>query len=472
MQDRLEDILPPAPVKTVGPGISNTIGKMIVVGLLILLFLIPLAIIKNLIGERLARRDEAVAGITSTWGKPQTIAGPVMVIPYRFTARTIENTAFSGRRERLVETVENKSRIYLLPSSLRIDGDLRPDRLHRGIYEAVIYRGNFALTGEFAKPDFAELNIAPEDILWDEAAIGIVITDLRGARNTLIMAAGGKQHQLTPGFRLGDVGSGVHSRLAGNPFGEQPLSFSFELAVNGSKGISFIPLGTQSQVRLKSVWPDPGFSGLYLPTERTVSPSGFDAAWNVSYYSRNYPQQWTDREKEFSQIISSVAASAFGVDLLTVVDSYRNVERAVKYGLLFVVLVFVAFFLFEILAAIRIHPFQYSLVGLALCLFFLVLLSLSEVLSFGAAYLAGAGLSTVLITLYCCAALRSRWRAAIVAVELVCIYGFLYVLLCLQDYSLLLGSGGLLLALALVMYVTRSIDWYHRDDQKTYQGET
>jgi inner membrane protein len=220
-------------------------------------------------------------------------------------------------------------------------------------------------------------------------------------------------------------------------------------------------VGVNNYVHLKSTWPDPSFQGDFSPSHRSVDAKGFDAVWKIPYYGRSYPQQWTDNEPLAKP---GVASSLFGVDLIIALDSYRYVDRSIKYGILFITILFATFFLFEVVSKVQVHPFQYTLVGVALCLFYLALLALSEVVAFGAAYWIGAALSSLLISLYSAKALRSIGRAGIVALGLILVYGFLYVILMLQDYSLLVGTAGLFLVLAIVMYVTRNIDWYERDN--------
>jgi len=232
------------------------------------------------------------------------------------------------------------------------------------------------------------------------------------------------------------------------------------LTLNGSRSLRFAPAGVNNDIRLVSTWPDPSFQGAFLPVERKIGPEGFNAHWKVSYYGRSYPQQWTDRNPVNS---AGIAPSLFGVDLVPALDSYRHVERSIKYGVLFIVLLFAAFFLFEILSGVRIHPFQYALVGIALCLFYLGLLALSEVASFNAAYWTGALVASLLISLYSSKVLHSAARACLVAAGLAGVYAFLFVILRLQDYSLLVGTAGLFLVLAIVMFITRNIDWYARD---------
>jgi inner membrane protein len=319
------------------------------------------------------------------------------------------------------------------------------------------------LAAQFARPDFGSLRIEDKDVLWEDAVVAFAIPDLRGVKESLQLAWGTNSQPLLPGSKLPGFTSGVFARISGLREGNGLTPMRLELALNGSGGVSFAPVGEKNTVKLSSPWPDPSFQGAFLPSERKVTPNGFTATWEVSYYGRNYAQQWTDLDSSASLNPDSANASLFGVNFLAGIDAYRNVERAIKYGALFLTLVFAAFFLFEILSAIRIHPFQYALVGAAFCLFYLGLLSLSEFAAFGLAYLVSAGITTLLITFYCAKALHSGRRTAIVTGLLAAIYGFLYIALQLQDYSLLFGTTGLFVVLALLVYLTRGIDWYARD---------
>jgi inner membrane protein len=445
-----------------------TIFKMAGVAVLILLLLVPLSMVRSVLRERLGRRNDAVADITSSWGRDQKLAGPVLIVPYRYAAKSWkEQPTASGRIEK-VEVVDMvTANAYFLPTNLTVSGDIKPMQLRRGIYLAVVYTGKLEFAGEFARPDFARLRIKPEEVMWDDALVAFAIPDLRGVKETLNLQWGEKSHPLLPGSKLGGfqsgVQSGVFAAVGDLRGGEAPIPFRLALSLNGSGGLSFAPLGSQSTVRLMSSWPDPSFFGAFLPTERKVTRDGFEATWQVSYYGRNFPQQWTSQTPEPCLTPSGVESSLFGVNFLSGIDAYRNTERAIKYGALFIVLIFAAFFLFEMLAALRIHPFQYAIVGVALCLFYLGLLSLSEFIPFGLAYLVAAGATTLLICFHSAKMLKSGGRTFIIAGLLAGIYGFLYVALQLQDYALLLGTGGLFAVLAFVIWFTRNIDWYARD---------
>jgi len=438
----------------------GTVLKMASIAILGLLLLIPLVMVDSVLRERLQRRDAAVRDVTSGWGSEQVVVGPVLIVPYRYAQKTWKDQLLNGRAERLETSETLTRRAYFLPSVFKVEGQLDPSRLHRGIYEAVVYNGAIRLSGVFARPSFEEWNVDPGQVLWDQAEIALSITDLRGAQKALTVTIGETAVPLEPGSRLDGLASGVHARIKGLWPQADRLPFDIAVTLNGSRSLRFAPVGVNNDVRIASAWPDPSFQGAFLPSERSVRADGFTARWQVSYYGRSYPQQWTDASAVTPALFN---ASLFGVDLVSVVDSYRSVERSIKYGVLVIALIFTAFFLFEVLAASRIHPFQYTLVGAALCLFYLALLALSEVLSFGAAYWIGAALATLMISLYSVKALRSRRRAGVAAAGLIATYGFLFVVLRLQDYSLLVGTAGLVLALATVMYVTRNIDWYARD---------
>jgi len=441
--------------------------KMIAVTLLILLLLIPLGMIQSVLRERLNRRNEAVAEITSKWGKDQYIVGPVLIVPYQYPVKSWKEKPTTNGYERVEVTEMALANACFLPAKLAVAGDVNPLRLRRGIYQAVVYSGKLDISADFARPDFAGLKIADQNVLWDDAIVTFAIPDLRGVKETLQLQWGTNTFPLSPGCKLKSFSSGVFARISGLREAAGMIPARLVLSLNGSGGVNFAPIGAQTSVELRSPWPDPSFQGAFLPTTRKVTPIGFEADWQISYYGRDFPQQWTSQDASAGLDASSVAGSLFGVNFLSGIDAYRNTERAIKYGVLFLVLVFTTFFLFELLSGLRIHPFQYALVGAALCLFYLGLLSLSEFISFGFSYLAAAVVTTALIWFYCAKVLKSGRRTLIIVGLLAGIYGFLYVALQLQDYSLLFGTAGLFAVLAVVIYLTRNIDWYARDQSQS-----
>ena len=438
--------------------------KIAGVAALILLLLIPLYMVRSVLRERLGRRNEAVANITASWGRDQKLVGPVLIVPYQRAVKSWkEQPTVTGGIERVEVVDMMMSSAYFLPTNLVASGHITPKKLSRGIYEAVVYSGQMDISGQFAQPDFASLRIEEKNVLWNDAVVAFAVPDLRGVKEMLRINWGPTAYPLLPGSKLRGFQSGVFARVSVRDLGPS-IPFRLALSLNGSGGLSIAPVGAQNTVRLTSPWPDPSFFGAILPAEREVTRDGFEAAWQVSYYSRDYPQQWTEQEAETGLTPGSADASLFGVNFLSGIDAYRNTERAIKYGALFIVLVFAAFFLFEILASLRIHPFQYAIVGAALCLFYLGLLSLSEFFSFGFSYVAAVAATMALICFHSVKMLKSGARTVIVAALLIAIYGFLYIALQLQDYALLLGTSALFAMLGVVIFVTRNIDWYARDE--------
>ena len=443
----------------------STVFKMTAIAILVLLLLIPLSMVRSVLHERLQRREAAVNKITSTWGSEQVVLGPVLIVPFNQIRKTWKDQIVNRQVERMEVTETVRRQAFFLPETFNAVGRLNPSRLHRGIYETVVYSGTLNLSGSFSPPSFKELGVDPQQILWNEAEIALSITDLRGTKESIQIKISEQTIPLVPGNKLeGIKEGGIHARISGLNGETVRIPFVMSLTLNGSRSLRLAPVGVNNDVQISSTWPDPSFQGAFLPAEREVSPDGFRARWQVSYYGRAYPQQWTDTIPVDS---AGIESSLFGVDLFPSLDSYRYVERSIKYGILFITLLFITFFLFEIISDVRIHPFQYTLIGFAICLFFLGLLALSEVTSFTAAYWSGAAVATLMIALYSVKALKRTGRGSLIGIGLLLIYAFLFVILRLQDYSLLVGTIGLFLVLAIVMFVTRNIDWYTRDTANT-----
>ena len=442
----------------------RTVIKLIGVGALVLLLLIPLGMITGVLSDRLQRRNEAVYDITSSWGREQNLIGPVLMIPYQYRFKTVKEVPGKDGKVEKREVEETASAwAYFLPEMLNVAGDAETQKLKRGIYEAAVFRAQVKLSGRFAAPDFGALKIDIKDVQWKDALVSIAINDLRGTREGLMLDWGGMRRPLLPGSQVPGYTTGATAALGdGKPI-NAPVEFSIPIDFNGSEGIYFAPFGVQNEAVLKSNWPDPAFRGAFLPAERSVRDNGFDARWKVSYYGRSYPQSWTSQTGNERFTTQAVSQSMFGTQFLSVLDAYRYVERSIKYGVLFLVLVFTTFFLFEVTARQKIHPFQYLMVGAALCLFYLLLLSISEFIGFGLAYLVAAAASTILITWYCRFFLGGGARTLMIGADLAGVYTFLYITLRQQDYALLMGAIALFILLGVVMYVTRKIDWYARD---------
>ncbi len=433
--------------------------ELIILGGLAGVLMIGLVMIGSLVSERSERAASVRSEIASSWGQRQTIGGPVLIIPYR-----VRTTDANGKPQVAVY------RAYFLPDRLRTTGRLHPEKRQRGIFETVLYRADLRVDGTFAHPDFARWNILNEDVLWNEAVLTVGISDLRGIRGHAAMKWDGRDVAFAGGSadaKLWSTGLTAAVTLPMERVAGASHPFAFDLRLNGSENLSFLPLGGETIVELTSKWSDPSFGGAYLPEARSVTPGGFSARWSISSLARSYPQAWRAAGDQSANALESIGPSAFGVGLISPVGHYQKTERSMKYGALFIILTFLTFFLYELLSPVTLHPVQYFLVGGALCLFYLLLLSISEQAPFAVAYAIGSAATVTLISCYAAALLRSWLRVLGLAGVLSLLYGYLYVLLQLEDWALLMGSIGLFLILALVMYATRRVDWGSAHQSRT-----
>ncbi|MEO7916039.1 MAG: cell envelope integrity protein CreD, partial [Dokdonella sp.] len=419
--------------------------KVFAIGFLALLMLIPLAHVNSLVGERAQRADVASAMIAERWGGEQLLGGPVLVVPVRQRVM----------RDQTIETII----VYevILPDRLKISGNLAPEIRRYGIYDTPVYTASLQLEGEFIGSDLATIRCADCDPVWERAELRLPVSDVRGIREVSGLRIGGNEHRFGPdnGGVAGIAAVSTALPLSA-PTADQRIPFSMQLTLAGTRSLGWLPTARQSVASITAPWPDPGFDGAFLPASRKVAESGFSAEWKVLDFNRRIPQHWREGDDSSSQL----ASSRFGVSLLQPAATYQQNTRAGKYGLLFIGLTFVAFFLFEVLRRWRVHPVQYLLIGFALCLFYVVLLALSEQIGFAIAYLCAATVAIAMIGGYAMAITRSRRAGALLGGSLALVYAMLYTLIISEDYALLTGSIGLVIVLALAMYLTRRIDWY------------
>jgi len=405
------------------------------VGFLTLILLVPATMVGFLVGEREQRQDEAMQEAGSKWGNMQTITGPILSVPY--TANKVTKN------------------IYFLPAELNISGDINPQILKRGIYEITAYNSKLKVEGQFNQPNFSQWGISSGNVLWNEAKILIGLSDMRGVKDKITMNWNDNILILNPGMsatKISDSGVSVMAPL--DLKSAKTYKFSFDLNLNGSQSLNFIPLGKETNINLASKWANPSFDGAFLPDQRQVSKDGFTAQWKILSLNRNYPQSFSESDSY------SIKDSAFGVKFLVPIDQYQKITRSVKYAIMFIALTFLTFFFVEIFNKKRIHPIQYLLVGFALLVFYTLLLSISEHTNFNFAYILSSIATIILITLYSKAIFKNNFLSLLLGCILIILYGFMYVVLQLQDYALLMGSIGLFIVLAAVMYASRKIDWY------------
>lgn len=440
--------------------IRNSItARMLMVGFLIIILLIPLAFIKDLIRERSQRQNEMVSEINQQWGKEVLLYGPILKVPYSvFTNKTISD---ANTKQVYTETVESTQYAYFFPETLDINTQVSPETKKRGIYTTAVYSSETALKGSFKKPNFDDRVIKDEHIHWDKVKVLIKTSNLKGVNKADLELNGnkvkltsnylGNNNQYSPYIQLHLLQSKSLDKSL-MTF-TAPLNFEFILETKGSKQIHYIPVGKTTTARITSDWKDANFFGEFLPfNDDKITAEGFDATWNILDINRPFAQEHFNNLPDFREF-------AFGVNFMIPVDQYQQSERSVKYGFLVIALTFLVFFLIQTLSKIGIHPFQYLMIGLALTMFYTLLISISEHSSFNKAYLIAGTAVLALITLYSKSILKTWKFPVFIAISLAALYSFIYVIIQLENYALLVGSIGLFLILASVMYVSRKIDW-------------
>ena len=418
--------------------------KAVIVGFLILVLLIPAALIQDLVRERQQRQEEVIAEVSSKWANGQKITGPFLVVPYTLTEKNDKGQFYSV-----------KYNAYFLPEELNINGQLFPEPRNRSIYQVILYKTDMKLTGKFSPLNFSTLGIDPATVNWNEIKFCMGLSDNRGIAEQLQLKFNNTAVDMNPDLPANSITKNGVNALTPltNETAASELSFALNLKLNGSERLYFTPVGKQTKVNLVSSFKNASFIGNFLPGGKPNSDSGFNAKWNVSHFTRSIPQSWTNETVD-------IDSSAFGVELLQGVDSYAKTMRSVKYALLFISLTLCLFFFIEILQKKKVHPLQYVLVGFALCIFYTLLLSISEYKGFVVAYVIAAASTVLLITAYIKSVFKKWSVATIFFAFLSALYTMIYVLIQLQDGSLLFGSIGLFVLLAAVMYFSGKIDWY------------
>nr|WP_298147306.1 cell envelope integrity protein CreD [uncultured Pseudomonas sp.] len=431
--------------------------KLGAIALLILLLMIPLTMIDGLVNERQYLRQGVLQDIARSSSYSQKITGPILVLPY--TKVWHEWKTHSKTGERYLDEQRSHGRLYFLPERFVLNGKVGTELRARGIYEALLYRSDNQVSGAFKLP--ARLGLGDDLGLYhfDEPFLAVGISDVRGISNDLQLTFNGAQLSFEPGSGEERFGEGVHAPLpALDSQGGKMLEFAFNLQLQGTEQLSVTPVGRDSRVELSSDWPHPSFVGEYLPSSRDIGAEGFTAHWQTSFFATNLEQALQDCVGRES--CEGLAARTFGVSFVDPVDQYLKTERAIKYALLFIGLTFAVFFLFEVLKRMAVHPVQYALVGMSLALFYLLLLSLSEHLSFASAYAISAAACVALIGFYVSHVLHSWLRGGAFGGLLGLLYGLLFGLLSAEDYALLMGSILVFAVLGCVMVLTRKLDWY------------
>ncbi|MDT8400512.1 MAG: cell envelope integrity protein CreD [Bacteroidales bacterium] len=416
--------------------------KMVLLGLMAIMFLVPLQLIKMLIGERVENSLAVREEISREWSKTQTITGPVLNIP-------VIRSVISGDNK---VSYEN-TLWHIMPDNLDITGEISPAIRYKGIYESVIYEADLKLAGSFLLP--SDINTPATEVLWEEAYFTLGISDNRGITEGLNLRVNDTSIAAQPGAADYDLfTSGVTFPASIRP-GLERFDFIAELGLKGSSGIFFTPTGKSTRVSIKSSWSAPSFTGNYLPEDRATGDDGFTADWNISHLNRNFPQSWFGN-------IHKPEEESFGVKLILEVDHYRKSERAAKYGLLFIAFTYLVLLFLELSANRKIHLFHYFLVSLSLVLFFSLLNALSEQVGFSLAYLISAGSTVGLLTLFSGLLLKKPKYTVLVGGMLTLLYIFIYILLSINEFAYLAGNIGLFIALGAIMWLSAKTDLFRK----------
>lgn len=439
---------------------TKVLVKALIIGGIVLVLQIPAFYVKNLIEEREKRQKEAIAEVSSKWAKKQNIAGPVLVLPYWQAVTDTANKSVT------------KHFAYFLPDLLNIHSTVSPEEKYRGIYKVMLYTSKVNLRGTFNSIALEKIKIDPKDVIWNEAFVHINVSDVKGLNDDLKLQWNNQLLTMTPDVVEGAaLAESLNAPLNLTSIDDlKHIDFSSDLNINGSEELLFTPVGKSTSVDMSAKWPHPSFTGDILPISTKISNDSFYAKWKSVSQKRNFPQQWKDgafitrsipEGSDFTPAAASVNinSNAFGANLYVPVNGYQKTMRSVKYSFLCILLTFAAFFIIDTSNRKSVHPFQYGLIGLALILFYTLLLSFSEYIGFNFSYVVASVATIGLIAWFVKGILSSAKLSTVLSVVLLLVYTYVFTILQLQDYALLLGSIGLFITLAVIMHFSKKIQW-------------
>ncbi|MBB6110213.1 inner membrane protein [Mucilaginibacter lappiensis] len=426
--------------------------KLLFIATLILLLLIPSSLVNNLIDERTSRQDEMMRDVSDKWSGSQVIKGPVLVIPYKQQVKDRD----ASNKEVTREIIEN---LYILPDNLHIKAGLTTQIRHRGIFDVAVYNSLIKVSGNFAKADLGSLSLTPDQLLLNKARIVFSISDLKGLKNNPVIKANDQTLTAEPLFESASVFGGglqVAVDISGAKDGNVPFEYALDL--KGSQNLSFLHLGKTTDVEASGTWSSPSFDGRYLPDDYTINKNGFKAHWRMLYYNRPFPQQWVNNDTLLSND-KKLGDAVFGIKLRLPVDQYQKTMRTSKYALLIIALTFISLFLTEVIRKQRIHIFNYILIGLAMIIYYSLLLSFSEQVGYNYAYLIASVSTIALVSVFIASLLKNKMATWLFAFILSVFYAFIFVIIQLEDFALIIGSVALFMVVAVLMYFSRRINW-------------
>ncbi len=434
--------------------------KLSIIFVLILALLIPQSFIMDLVSERTAWRQQAYQSIEQSWPGMQTLAGPVLSIPYHLTFHSKEKMIVNNVEKAVIKEITLDDVLYIIPKQLNINSKLESSSRYRGIYAIPVYGNTLEVTGEFSNQAIFDLINEHKDkkIRWDKPQLSVLVSDQRGIAAPPGLTWNNVNVAFQPGAELPQITTGMHAILPEITQDKTvSIPFKFNISLSGMSAMKFALLSENTFIHLAANWPHPSFIGELLPEKRDITAQGFTADWRASSFSYNVTGALEQCRKGECQVLLD---RAVGFELIQPVDVYQQSERSIKYAELFIILTFMALILFELLRKLRIHPIQYTLVGMALLVFYLLLISLSEHILFLQAYTISATASMALLTLYFGAILHSYKLGAILGAALAALYAILYVILQSEENALLMGSVLFFVMLASLMLSTRHFDWY------------
>ena len=425
--------------------------KLMFIGLLTLLLLIPSMLVLNLISERTQRQEEMEQDISDKWSGSQMIQGPVLVIPYKKFIKEKD----ANNKDVTKETIENA---YILPGALNFKATVKSKILNRGIFETVVYNTIVKVNGDF-KAELAKLSITPEQLLLNKAKITFSISDLKGLKTNPIIRSNNQNLQAEPVFNeKGLFSNGLQANIDLTGAIDKTIPFDFVLDLKGSQELRFLHSGKTTTVDVTGDWKTPSFDGRYLPDDRKVDDKGFTAKWRMLYFNRPFAQQWAANDTLLNDMHNHEDA-LFGVKLKLPVDQYQKTMRTSKYGILIILLTFISLFLTEMISKQKIHVFNYILIGAALVIYYTLLLSFAEQIGYNWAYLIASAATIGLVAGFIASLLKNKKAAILFTIILTIFYAFIYVIIQLEDLALLMGSVALFIIVSILMYFSRKINW-------------
>ena len=427
--------------------------RVLFIGAVIMLLVIPISMIDDQISERQWTKRDAINDVAQKWGQQQTLIGARLVIPY------YEITSWKNKDGK-TERSRKKRYATFLPEQFDVSIQVDNQTRYRGIFEVPLYQSHIEINGQFSKPNFSHWSIETHNILWNQAELVIGITGASSIQKNFQLIWNDITYEMEAGSGEANINDfGFHARL-NEAFDKTVYDFNVQIDINGSESLYVAPVGKNSNITMNSTWPDPSFQGYKLPVTHNITEQGFNANWKIPGLSLGFPQQWLNHH--FDQ--SKLSHSLVGVDFISPIDNYRMTERSIKYAVLFLVLTFTILWIFELTSKAKIHLLQYLLVGLGMSLFYLLLLAISEHIHFIYAYVIASVAITIMTSTYAKAVFKSNKKALTMGLMVSLMYTYLFALLNEQDYALLAGALGVFVALAIVMYVTRNIDWFDLDN--------